>query len=208
MLQLSFPGFTSPTVSQSSSKPPGKAKGPKKFGGMPDSVFFALRLEDSIAAFEARQEAMRLQSKHRMKAPPRRTDLLHVSLCSLGDHNGIPSGLVERADEAARSIEMPAFEVAFDQVMNFTNCIVLTGEDGVGGVRQLERALGDALETAKLGAHNRHFKPHVTLIYDRTAIPVRRLAKPVRWTVTEFVLIHSLIGKSIHVPLKTFPLGG
>ncbi|MBM3533030.1 MAG: 2'-5' RNA ligase [Alphaproteobacteria bacterium] len=203
--QLALPGLAFELVPRRGE--PRRVKAPRKFGGLPDGLFFALNL-DSAAACEARQHALRLQAKYGLKSWPRPRSLLHVSLCSLGEYNGLPQSLVERAMAAAASVAMPPFEVAFDRVMSFKTYLVLTGEEGVGGVRRLEQALGKALEAGRVREPNRHFMPHITLIYDRTVVPPQRLRRAVRWRVEEFVLIHSLVGQTRHIVLKTFPLSG
>ncbi|MBM3548829.1 MAG: 2'-5' RNA ligase [Alphaproteobacteria bacterium] len=203
--QLALPGFAfepAPRV-----EAPKRPKALRKFGGLPDSLFFALRL-DSAAAYDARQHALRLQARHGLKSWPRPKSLLHVSLCGLGEYNGLPQTLVEKAIEAAGSISARPFEIEFDRVMSFRTCLVLAGEEGAGGVRHLEQALGEALEKGKVREPSRHFMPHITLIYDQTIVPPERLRRPVRWQVQEFVLIHSLVGQSKHIVLKTFALGG
>jgi 2'-5' RNA ligase len=35
-----------------------------------------------------------------------------------------------------------------------------------------------------------------------------RAVEPIRWTVREFVLVHSLLGQTRHVPLARWSLGG
>jgi len=203
--QLALPGLAlEPEPIAEAPKP---TKPARKFGGLPDNVFFALTLDASVA-YEVRQHALRLQTKHGLKSWPRPKSLLHVSLCALGEYNGLPQRLVENATEAASSVALGPFEVEFDRVTSFRTCLVLAGEDGVGGIRELERALGDALEKGKVREQSRHFIPHITLMYDRTVVPTERLRQPVRWQVHEFVLIHSLVGQSRHVVLRRFPLEG
>jgi 2'-5' RNA ligase len=210
MPQFTLPGFERVPV------PPPRTKGvarntelsrpPKKFGGLKDRLFLGIRL-DAQAAYSARQVAWNLRNRHQLTSWPRPTSLMHVTLRHIGDFNGIPGGLVEQVREAAASVEMRPFEVAFDGVMSVRdNCIVLVGEDGVVGIRKLERALSEALETGKIREPSRSFKPLVTLMYETTPIAAEPLRQPVRWKVDEFVLIHSLLSQSKYVVLKTFPL--
>ncbi|WHO73262.1 2'-5' RNA ligase family protein [Rhizobium sp. BT03] len=58
--------------------------------------------------------------------------------------------------------------------------------------------------------HNidRNFTPHMTLLYDRKAVPPTSLDQPVSWTAREFLLIHSLLGKSEHHIIDRWPLLG
>jgi 2'-5' RNA ligase len=49
------------------------------------------------------------------------------------------------------------------------------------------------------------YEPHMTLLWDEVAVAERAI-EPVRWTVSDFVLIHSLHGRSQHVELGRWPL--
>ncbi len=64
--------------------------------------------------------------------------------------------------------------------------------------RTLHAALGAALKKAGLGgATQGEFKPHVTLAYDRLRIKPLKI-EPLTWTVGDFVLVHSRLGKTTH----------
>ena len=52
----------------------------------------------------------------------------------------------------------------------------------------------------------RSFVPHVTLLRDKRRLLPSMPIEPVEWTVTEFVLVHSLLGKTTHRVLARFPL--
>lgn len=211
MSQFTLPGFE--RVPEPPAKPKGATTGAgpsrplKKFGGLRDRLFLGIRL-DAQAAYSARQVAWNLRNRHHLKSWPQRKSMLHVTLRHIGDFNGIPGGLVERVSEAALSVMTRPFDVEFDRVESFRNCIVLIGEGGVVGVRRLENDLSEALEIGKIREPSRHFKPHVALMYDLTAIPTETLRQPVRWKVEEFALIHSLLSQSQHNVLETYSLGG
>jgi 2'-5' RNA ligase len=51
----------------------------------------------------------------------------------------------------------------------------------------------------------RKFTPHVTLLYDDRMVP-EQAVEPISWRVREFVLTHSLLGKTQHVELGRWPL--
>lgn len=48
----------------------------------------------------------------------------------------------------------------------------------------------------------------MTLLYDRKAVPPTSLDQPVSWTAQEFLLIHSLLGKTEHHIIDRWPLLG
>jgi 2'-5' RNA ligase len=58
---------------------------------------------------------------------------------------------------------------------------------------------------AGLGCPVRHYTPHVTLLYGDHLVADRRVAT-VSWPVYEFVLVHSLLGRSRYNVLARFPL--
>jgi 2'-5' RNA ligase len=66
-------------------------------------------------------------------------------------------------------------------------------------------AFQQALRTELARAGVRHksgpqFTPHVTLLRDKTRVPEHRI-EPICWTAREFVLVHSLLGRTQHIPL-------
>jgi 2'-5' RNA ligase len=64
-----------------------------------------------------------------------------------------------------------------------------------------------AVERKGLGPVKRQYTPHITLLYDACGIAEHAIA-PVRWTVRELALVHSLRGRSRYVVLGRWPLGG
>ena len=52
----------------------------------------------------------------------------------------------------------------------------------------------------------RRFVPHVTLLRDKHRLLPSIPVAPLEWTVTEFVLVHSLLGTTTHRVLAHFPL--
>ena len=83
-------------------------------------------------------------------------------------------------------------------------------------VRVLKRAYAvvfcDALATALKdnglgGATKGEFSPHVTLTYDKVRVKPFKIAPPIHWMVRDFVLIHSVLGKTTHNHLGRWPVG-
>lgn len=70
----------------------------------------------------------------------------------------------------------------------------------------LQQALGAAMEKAGLGRCAMRYIPHITLMYTDRLVDDRAV-EPVRWMVHEFVLVHSLLGRSRYLALGRFPLG-
>ena len=64
----------------------------------------------------------------------------------------------------------------------------------------------DYLEMAGLGPRAPHYTPHLTLLYGDRFVADHPV-EPVGWTVHEFVLVHSLLGRSRYLLVARFPLG-
>jgi RNA 2',3'-cyclic 3'-phosphodiesterase len=83
---------------------------------------------------------------------------------------------------------------------------VMRGNEGLQPLMDFQRELGDAM---KLAALHRWvapaFTPHVTLAYDPQEVPLQAI-EPIRWVVSEFVLVHSLIRQTRHIVLGRWPL--
>jgi 2'-5' RNA ligase len=176
-----------------------------------DRLFFAV-FPDAAAAARISRLAQRLRSEHALRANPLGTERFHITLHHLGDHVGLPQGLVAEAIRAATTIAMPQFEVTFDRALSFhgrsgNRPFVLCGCDGLVTLDAFQRVLGTALYRAGLvgGRANPQYTPHVTLLYDNALI-LERPVEPVAWIVREFVLVHSLLGRTVHLPLARWPL--
>jgi 2'-5' RNA ligase len=178
-----------------------------------DRLFFALQ-PDADAAARIASLAQTLRDAHELKGKPLKTPHLHVTLHFLGDHVGLPQPLVAAASQAAARIACPPFHVTFDRVASFRNKarrpqpLVLLCSDDESALVAFRQTLTDALKQEGLAQGlDMRFTPHVTLLYDTRVLPERQV-EPIQWVVTEFVLIHSLIGKTRHIPLGRWPLRG
>jgi len=177
----------------------------------PDSLFFAIRPESIAATLD--HLALGFRARHALAGRPLGANRFHVSLHCLGQYFGLPRSLVDRARAAAMSLVAPPFNVEFDRVLSFSRGarerpLVLCGGTGLIALKAFQRNLGQALANAGLGRFRTEgFTPHVTLLYDRQMVAEQRV-EPVSWTVDEFVLVHSLVGKSQHRVLGRWPLRG
>ncbi|MBB4216008.1 hypothetical protein FHT79_003195 [Rhizobium sp. BK212] len=48
----------------------------------------------------------------------------------------------------------------------------------------------------------------MTQLYDRKAVPAATLDTPASWTASEFLLVHSVLGKTEHRIIDRWPLLG
>jgi len=173
-----------------------------------DRLFFAV-FPDAAAAGHIAGAAQALRDQHGLHGKPLRTDRFHVTLHHLGDYAGLRDDLVAKAGAAAARVDMTEFEVGFDSASSFSRQprnrpLVLRGDAGVVLLQELRSALGDSMARAGLKV-DPAFTPHVTLLYDDRAVAPQPI-DPVAWTVREFALVHSLIGRTEHRVLGRWPL--
>ncbi len=85
------------------------------------------------------------------------------------------------------------------------DALVLRG-NGMTALSELHRKLGNALTKVGLGERVKSsFTPHVTLMRGSGYVETQ-MVKTFRWTVREFVLVNSLVGRGTYVPLATWQL--
>jgi 2'-5' RNA ligase len=174
-----------------------------------DRLFFAIFPDPATAAEVARQ-ADALRATHQLSGKPLAPERFHITLHHLGDHAGVRRDIVSMANEAAETMTTAPFEVAFDRAASFhnggANPFVLLGGGGLEALEAFQRDLGLAMARAGLGKLvDKSFTPHVTMLYDRRLVAEQALA-PIRWTVGGFTLIHSLLGRTEHIPLARWTL--
>ena len=175
-----------------------------------DRLFFAV-FPDANAATQIAELTRALVGRHGVTGKPLSPERLHITLNHLGDYIGLPQGVVAAATAAGATIDMQAFDVTFDRVMSFSGRrdnlpIVLRGGEGLAGLMTFQQVLGGAMMKAELGRWvDRRFTPHVTLLYGKGKMEEETI-EPIRWTVREFVLIHSLLGRGQYIPLGRWPL--
>ena len=148
-----------------------------------------------------------------LTAIPVRPEHLHITLCWIDDFSGgLPKNIVERTKEAAARIFQPQFDATFDRVASFGSAdkkpLVLLGGDELNALKAFRLALFKSLKTyGPLCQARPGFTPHVTLLRDDLTVD-EHTVEAVRWTVKEFVLIRSILGKNRHEHLAKWGLQG
>lgn len=175
-------------------------------------LFLATFLEDDAAA-DANHRAIGLRHGHALRGRTLGLKRLHVTLEFFGTYRRMPWGFVEQIVRALDGFQFDAFDVAFDAAASFTDKpfnrpLVLLGEVGVETLKAFQHRLSAALAEAGLcdGPYP-DYRPHVTLLYDDRIVPPQRVA-PVTWRVREFVLVQSVQGKTLHIPLARWRARG
>jgi RNA 2',3'-cyclic 3'-phosphodiesterase len=171
-----------------------------------DGLFFSI-FPDQSAAVRIANIAEHFRRAYGLNGAPLLTDRFHVTVQGLGNYDGLPRSVVAKAIEAGAAVTSRPFEVAFDRVTSFagSDALVLCGGDGVDGIVMFHHALGVAMRKSGLSADSQ-FTPHITLLYDGRRI-VEQFIEPIRWTVRDFVLVHSLHGRTKHISLERWRLG-
>jgi 2'-5' RNA ligase len=178
-----------------------------------DRLFFAAFLE-AEAARRAEINAHRLCRAYDLRGRVLQPGRMHVTLAMLGNfRREAPSGLIDMAKRVASRARFGAFDVLFDRATTFmsdkpTRPVVMLGGKGVSSFVALHCSLGVLFGEAGLTrGPAADFTPHVTLLYDRLIVPSQSI-EPVSWRVTDFTLVRSLLGRTIHVPLERWALSG
>jgi RNA 2',3'-cyclic 3'-phosphodiesterase len=174
-----------------------------------DRLFLAI-FPNANARGQMVQLAQKWSADHGLRGRPQPVDRLHLTLHHLGDYSGLPTEVVRTAETACSAVAatMPSFEVELDHIKSFSGKyrrpLVILDNGNNAALFKLQRHLGVALGVR--GA-NLRFTPHITLLYDEQSLAAKPI-EPLRWTVKDFVLIHSLLGKSRYIELGRWTLCG
>jgi 2'-5' RNA ligase len=162
-------------------------------------LFFALMPDDATRArLAAAAEALRA-SHSGLRARWINPARYHATLHFLGDHAALRPTLVDGAIAAADKIHAEPFAWTLDHAASFRGreppC-VLRGAEVPAPMQQLWQTLRHAVTLAGQGGHlERSFTPHVTLAYSHSTMLEPVAIAPVTWQVTDFVLVHNVVGQ-------------
>lgn len=178
-----------------------------------DRIFFAI-FPDTETAERIAEQTISVRSAHQIRGKPIAPARLHITLHHLGDHAGVPAGIVESAVSAGNELEMPCFEVILDRVSSFNgrprnHPLVLRGDDArLAQLYRVHQSLGRHLSEHGLARYaKKRFTPHLTLMYGDKRID-EHTVEPIVWTAREVVLVHSLLGRSVHRHIGRWTLDG
>jgi 2'-5' RNA ligase len=165
----------------------------------PSDRLFVAAFPDPRTASHIHRFAWRQRQAYRLRGRPTATDRLHVTLWHVSTACfEPPRDLVNEVVRRLASIDMPPFRVSFDRLMSFRNgALVLGGDDGVAGLEIVHAMLVDGTVA---------ITPHMTLLRDERHVLLEDIDPPIKWTVSELVLVHSLLGRTIHRHLVRVPL--
>lgn len=178
-----------------------------------ERLFLGLMLPpDRAGAASKALERARLD--HGLEGSAIRSDRLHITLIHVGDYaDSLPQAVVADIRMAMDGLSEAAVTVTFDRAASFAGApgrhpYVLLGGEGVEALGAFRDRLFRALLRAGVRTLSREaFTPHVTLAYGDRRLP-ERVIGPVGWRATEFLLIHSEVGRSTYHALGRWPLRG
>jgi RNA 2',3'-cyclic 3'-phosphodiesterase len=174
-------------------------------------VFFALH-PDAEAAEAIVRLAADLRQRHGLKGRPTPVARLHLSLNFVGTFRGPPTkAVMEKAAGLAQKVSAAPFLVTLNQVVSWKSDphpLVLTGDEGMFGVRLLHTAIHKALVIGSMAPRREpEIWPHVSLLWDMRELS-GAFIEPVGWMAREFVLVDSPFGEGRHEILGRWPLAG
>ena len=179
----------------------------------PERLFLGVFPDPEAAARIARFGRWFVRRNH-LKGSLLRPERLHVSLHHVGDYKRLRTKIVYAARQAGNGVSGCPFEMTFRRVRTFEGAppvtgrpcrrpLVLLGDDDPV-LTGLHRSLGSAMARNGLRPAT-HFTPHLTVFYGPTQIPLQAIA-PIRFTVTEVTLVHSMLWLSRYNILGRWPL--
>jgi RNA 2',3'-cyclic 3'-phosphodiesterase len=172
------------------------------------STLVLLAQPDEEALDVVRETTRNLFRRHGLTGRPRPDDALHVSIAGFGPYTMIPFAQVNALRLILSRLQFDAFDIYFDRAASFNgshgNPLVLYSDDGNEELIELQRSVGELLEPYFGKPPHRAYNPHMTLLHDRRRIAAEWIEAPVRWRVSELVLVENLQGQTEYRAICTF----
>lgn len=164
--------------------------------------FLALRVPGG-AAFQIQ----RLRRSWTEQFRPVPMEHLHLTLAIVDDSPVERPDVIAALSRAAANVAADPFELRLDQMVGSYRSIALRPGKS-DKLRRLGQHVQEALAAARIPLRaDWRFSPHVTLGY-RHGEPFHVEVAPVGFRASEFVLVHSQVGRTRHVILDRWPLMG
>lgn len=130
--------------------------------------------------------------------PGRGPELLHVTLMKLFDLHHAPPEWLPAVQAALDSFAGPAFPLSFDRIENH-KAVTLRTRDPLPEARAFQAALvRHLLEKRAPMMLGTTPEPHVTINYHGDRLRGAKMP-PIGWTVTDILLVESVVGKATHL---------
>lgn len=155
--------------------------------------FFALK-PDEITARRTHVFAESELGSKGLLAPERH----HVTIGITEDFLTIPAALVDALLRAGETVRAEPFEFVLDRLTGGHGVVTLRPSHVVRPLQALQARIDEAMAAQGLAMRaGWSFNPHETLTY-RKGAPFTRSIDGFRWSVTQFVLVHSHVGLHRH----------
>ena len=168
--------------------------------GLSHRLFFAL-------APSARERALiglhrdEVQGSHSLVS----NDRLHLTLGITNNYEAFPEQIARRMMTIGDNVAAEPFRLALDRISAGARSIALRPSHRCAGIADLQHQLGLGLRRWNISREGWAFSPHVTLLYWEGQ-PFLRPISPILLEVTDFVLIHSMVGATQHRELARWQL--
>jgi RNA 2',3'-cyclic 3'-phosphodiesterase len=133
-------------------------------------------------------------------------DNLHLTLAFLGER---PAAMVPDLCASVSAIDVSPFRLSLDDIgcWRKTGIAWLTASESAPSLLALRERVVQALATLEIVIDERRFVPHVTLARRIESVIVRRLTRPIDWSVGSFALVASRLapGGVRYEVLQTWP---
>lgn len=130
---------------------------------------------------------------------------LHVTLAITRNYPELPAEVAARMTAIGESVAADPFGIAFDRLSGGERSVALRPSRRPPALRALQKQLDDALAYWNLRRAGWSFNPHITLAYWRRQ-PLLMPIAPIGWEARELVLVHSVVGRTLHIELGRWPL--
>lgn len=132
----------------------------------------------------------------------------HVTLAITKDYAHFPRPLADALLQAGTAVAADPFDLTLDRLAASRRSVALRPAKSHPPLMALQRQIASAVDRQRISQRpGWSFSPHQTLFY-REGEPWQRPVQGFRWQVGEFVLVHSLVGRTRHDILGRWPLTG
>jgi len=175
---------------------------------IPIDLFFAL-LPPEATSPVLETLGSNLQQAHGLRGTRMASERLHATLASVYPIQGSLADTVARARSVAAAIRYGRFPICFEWSESFRrrrrhHPLVLRGDQGMHALTELRQDIRAQMLRAGF-AVERSFTPHITLLWADRCVEAYPIA-PIIWTVRDFVLVLSLVGRSRHIHVGRWQL--
>ena len=176
---------------------------------LPANRYFFAILPTAEAARAIACIADGFRKAHDLRGPIIGPDRYHISLCGVGAPGPAPDEVLSKLQAIGDQVRCQPFDVGFDHAVSFSQGarkrpLVLASREGLPALGWLHAGLRRAMAASELQAKSQ-FNPHLTMLYDEQIVAETGI-RPLRWTVRDFVLVHSVTGEGRHRHLARWPL--